>query len=212
MRRAVHIYLPMDEDLVATIRLFTQIANELSKKVWEMKEPIRHPLALRKRYYHALRAQYPQVASRVLEYIIKIVAGCYSPKKFRKLDNAVEFKKDFALFDKRLFKIEGDQIVLWTINGRKRYPFVWPKVGRFQKMWECKEDVDSITLQIKKERIVGYVCLTVPAGKPREVKHIVVSIPQWCDCCVMGRDWRDCIFLKFQSHNGAIAAEVARLA
>jgi hypothetical protein len=36
----------------------------------------------------------------VLEYIIKIVAGCYSKKKREKLEAPAVFKKDFALLDK----------------------------------------------------------------------------------------------------------------
>ena len=34
----------------------------------------------------------------------------------------------------------------------------------------------------------------------------MVSIPQWCDCCIMEKMTYD-LLLTFQSHNGAIAAK-----
>ena len=44
---------------------------------------------------------------------------------------------------------------------------------------------------------------------PNPGEHILVSIPQWCDCCWFSEDKR-ALHLEFQSHNGAIAAGQSR--
>jgi len=173
MKRTVPIKLPADDSLVKTIQLFTQIANEVSKQVWELKTPIRNFVTLYKHCYHNLRTKYPHVNSRFIEYILRIVAGCYSPKKFRKLEEAVVFKRDFALLDKRLFTIKDGHITLWTIDGRKEFPFVLPKVGRFLELWKRKEDVDSITLKVRNGEVIGFLCLTIPESEPKDAKHFV---------------------------------------
>jgi len=41
----------------------------------------------------------------------------------------------------------------------------------------------------------------------RQADRILVSIPQWCDCCLLKLNWTATQDFEFQSHNGAIAAQ-----
>jgi hypothetical protein len=100
VKRTIPILLPKDGDLLATMRLFRNLANEVSRMAFEVRDKLNRKFDLRRHCYHTLRKRYPKVNSRVLEYIIKIVAGCYSKKKREKLEAPAVFKKDFALLDK----------------------------------------------------------------------------------------------------------------
>jgi IS605 OrfB family transposase len=154
--------LPKDADLLATMRLFKDIANEVSKIAFGARDQLKKKFDLRRHCYPILRERYPNVNGRVLEYIIKVVAGCYSKKKRKKLKEPVVFKKDFALFDKRLFKFNGQTLTIWTVAGRKEFPFTFVPVKRFRELWERKTDVDSITLKEHNGKIIAHVCLTIP--------------------------------------------------
>jgi IS605 OrfB family transposase len=173
MRRTVPILLPKDDDLLVTMRLFKDIANEVSKVAFEAREQLKGKFDLRRRAYSVFRERYPQVNSRLLEIIIRVVAGCYSKKKCKKLEAPAMFKKDFALLDKGLLRFDGQTLIVWTIAGRKKYPFTFVPVKRFQELWERKVDVDSITLKERNGKIVAYVCLTIPEPTFGGALHIV---------------------------------------
>jgi len=181
MKKTIPIYLPKDADLLATMRLFRTVANEVAKIAWEIKDKLKGKFELRRHCYPIIRSRYPQVNSRVLEYIIKVVNGCYSKKKRRKLKNPVEFRKDFLLFDKRLFKFNDEYITIWTVAGRKEFPFVFAPAKRFRQWWERKEDIDSITLKEGSDYIVGFVCLTIPDPvKKPAVRFVGVDVGSEC--------------------------------
>jgi putative transposase len=173
VRRTVPVLLPKDPDLLATMRLFREIANEVSRVAFEVREQLKGYPSLRRHCYPLLRQRYPTVNSRVLEYIIKIVAGVYSKKKRKKLKEPAEFKKDFALFDKRLFRFNGQVLTIWTVAGRKDFPFRLAPSARFLSWWKKKTDIDSIILKECNDKIIGYVCLTVPEPPPATPQHFV---------------------------------------
>jgi putative transposase len=173
VRKTIPILLPKDADLLVTMQLFKDIANEVSKIAFEVRDQLKKRFDLRRHCYHILRERYPNVNGRVLEYIIRVVAGCYSKKKRKKLKEPVVFKKDFALFDKRLFKFNGQTLTIWTVAGRKEFPFTFVPVKRFQEWWERKIDVDSIMLKERNGKIVAHVCLTIPMPTPTTAKHFV---------------------------------------
>ena len=166
MRRTIPILLPNDSDLVATIKLFTQIANEVSEMAFKLDKVKRW--TLRRQFYSLLRQKYPTVNSRVLEYALRVVTGCYTAKKRRKMKSKepVRFKQEFALFDKRLFtlKFKGTtgECRIWTVAGRKTLPFTLPPVSRFKEWWKQKEDVDSMVLKVRNGKIIAHACLTIP--------------------------------------------------
>jgi len=173
MRRTIPILLPNDSDLVATIKLFTQIANEVSEMAFKLDKVKRW--TLRRQFYSLLRQKYPTVNSRVLEYVLRVVTGCYTAKKRRKMKSKepVRFKQEFALFDKRLFSFNGDCVTIWTIAGRKEFPFKLPPVSRFMELWERKEDIDSMVLKVRDGRVVAHVCLTIPDPPLRQFTYMV---------------------------------------
>jgi IS605 OrfB family transposase len=181
LKKTIPILLPKDPDLLATMRLFRDIANEVSKIAFEAREQLKKRFDLRRSCYPILRERYPSVNSRVLEYIIKVVAGCYSKKKRKKLKEPVEFKRDFALLDKRLFKFNERTLTVWTVAGRKEFPFTFVPVRRFQDWWERKTDVDSIILKECNGKIIAHVCLTIPISPVRDVKHFV-GIDRGAEC------------------------------
>ena len=181
MRKTVPILLPKDDDLLATMRLFKDIANEVSQIAFGVRGQLKRKFDLRRHCYSLLRERYPQVNSRVLEYIIKVVAGCYSKKKRRRLKEPVQFKKDFALFDKRLFKFHDGVLTVWTVAGRKEFPFTFVPVKRFQKLWERKTDVDSIVLKEHNGKIIAHVCLTIPESTFVDAKHFI-GIDRGAEC------------------------------
>jgi len=74
LKKTIPILLPKDPDLLATMRLFRDIANEVSKMAFEAREQLKKRFDLHRSCYPILRERYPNVNSRVLEYIIKVVA------------------------------------------------------------------------------------------------------------------------------------------
>jgi len=174
------------------MRLFRTIANEVSKIAWEIKDNLNGNFDLWRYCYPIIRAQYPQVNSRMLDYIIRIVGGCYTKKKRSKLKEPVEFHRDFLLFDKRLFSFNGNHITIWTVAGHKELPFTFVPAKRFRQWWEMKEDIDSIILVERpnhngcKEngvngKIVGFVCLTIPDPvKKNPLRFVGVDIGAEC--------------------------------
>jgi IS605 OrfB family transposase len=181
VKRTIPILLPKDADLLATMRLFKDIANEVSKIAFGARNQLKKKFDLRRHCYPILRERYPNVNGRVLEYIIKVVAGCYSKKKRKTLKEPVVFKKDFVLFDKRLFKFNEQTLTIWTVTGRKEFPFTFVPVKRFQEWWERKTDVDSITLKERNGKIVAHVCLTIPMSTHATAKYFV-GIDRGAEC------------------------------
>jgi putative transposase len=181
LKKTIPILLPKDPDLLATMRLFRDIANEVSKMAFEAREQLKKRFDLRRFCYPILRERYPNVNSRVLEYIIKVVAGCYSKKKRKKLKEPVEFKSDFALLDKRLFKFNERTLTVWTVAGRKEFPFTFVPVRRFREWWGRKTDVDSIILKERNGKIIAHVCLTIPMPPSGDAKHFV-GIDRGAEC------------------------------
>jgi putative transposase len=173
VKRTIPILLPKDGDLLATMRLFRNLANEVSRMAFEVRDKLNRKFDLRRHCYPTLRERYPQVNSRVLEYIIKIVAGCYSKRKCEKLEEPAVFKKDFALLDKRLFRFDGQTLNIWTIAGRKEYPFTFVPTRRFKELWEKATDIDSIILKKCNGKIIAHVCLTIPTPQENAGNHYV---------------------------------------
>jgi IS605 OrfB family transposase len=165
--------LPKDDDLVKTMKLFREIANEVSQLAFQVREQLKGYPSLRRYCYPTLRQRYPTVNSRVLEYAIRIVAGVYSKKQRMKLKKPAEFKKDFALFDKRLFSFNGQTVKIWTVAGKKEFPFFLVSSARFLNWWERKTDIDSIILKEGNGRIIAHVCLTVPKPLPVTPRRFV---------------------------------------
>jgi putative transposase len=149
---------------------------------FEIRDQLKGKYDLRRHCYSTLRQRYPHVNSRVLEFVIKVVAGCYSEKNRKKMEKPAKFKKDFALFDKRLFKFNGQTVKIWTVAGKKEFPFVFVPVKRFKKWWNQKTDIDSITLKECNGKIIGHVCLTVPEPAPVVVSQRFVGIDLGAEC------------------------------
>ena len=173
MRRTVPVLLKKDDDLVNTMRLFREIANEASRMVFPVRDQLKKYGRLRKYCYRVLRQRYPTVNSRVVEFALKVVAGAYLGKNGKRLKKPVEFKKNFVLFDKRLFKFKGQTLRIWTVAGRKDFPFLLVPSGRFLGWWEKKIDVDSIILKEHGDKIIAHVCLTVPEPLPVTPRRFV---------------------------------------
>jgi len=173
VKRTVPVLLPEDKDLVKTMRLFREIANEVSKMAFAVREQVNGYLSLRKHCYPVLRQRYPTVNSRVLEYVLKIVGGVYSKKNSKKLEKPAEFKRDFALLDKRLFRFNGQTLTIWTVAGRKSFPFFLVPSRRFLNWWKRKTDIDSIILKKCGDNIIAHVCLTVPEPLPVTPRRFV---------------------------------------
>jgi IS605 OrfB family transposase len=158
------------------------MANEVSRMAFGIRDQLKGKFDLRRRCYPILRQHYPHVNSRVLEFVIKVVAGCYSEKKRREMEEPAKFKKDFALFDKRLFKFNGQTVRIWTVAGSKEFPFTFVPVRRFKELWGKKTDIDSIVLKECNGKIVGHVCLTIPDPPPVVVKQRFVGIDLGAEC------------------------------
>jgi putative transposase len=181
VKRTIPILLPKDEDLLETMRLFRAMANEVSQIAFGIRNQLKGKFDLRRHCYPTLRQRYPHVNSRVLEFVIKVVAGCYSGKNQKKMEKPAKFKKDFALFDKRLFRFNGETVNIWTVAGRKDFPFTFVPVRRFRELWEKKTDIDSIILKECNGKIIGHVCLTIP-DPPVVVKQRFVGIDLGAEC------------------------------
>jgi IS605 OrfB family transposase len=114
--------------------------------------------------------------------VIRVVARCYSEKNRKKMKKPAEFKKDFALLNKRLFKIKGQNVEIWTVAGRKEFPLIFVPVKRFERWWEKKTDIDSITLKECNGKIIGHVCLTIPDPTPVVGSQRFVGIDLGAEC------------------------------
>jgi putative transposase len=173
VKRTVPVLLPEDKDLVNTMQLFREIANEASRMVFPARAQLTNYPTVRKYCYSVLRQRYPTVNSRVLEFALKVVSNAYSGKNGRRLKKPPEFKKDFVLFDKRLFKFDGQTLRIWTVAGRKDFPFFLVPSRRFLDWWGKKTDIDSITLKKCGDNIIAHVCLTVPEPLPVTPRRFV---------------------------------------
>ena len=91
-------------------------------------------------------------------------------------------------------------------------------------LWECEGEIEGDCFNPTMVRLLRHLGVelktltklfqshngAIAATKQRKRLQtvILVSIPQWCDCCAVGFNDSLYAFTLFQSHNGAIAAVV----
>ena len=173
VKRTVQIIIENDPDLRATLDAFQQVCSALSPLCWNNGKPFGrrklHDVA-----YHQVKGI---VRAQMTQTALRLVAGCYSKKKRKKLTEPVKFKRPFACFlvgkrgrDAR-FCPDGT-ISLWTVGGRKRLRYYLPSyVG---SLFHSATQINSITVKERNGKLIGYVCITLPP--PEATGTILVGV------------------------------------
>ena len=105
--------------LWATMLLANKCCNWISEKAWETKQ-FSMP-KLQKAFYYAARDMFWQLSAQaVLQCISKVADGYKLDKKTQRT-----FRELGAItYDLRILSWKSDSVSIWTIDGRKKIPFV----------------------------------------------------------------------------------------
>lgn len=177
VRRTAQIVIEPDDDLKATLKKFTQLANEISPVGWNNGKPLK-ALALHKAVYYSIKGK---LSSQLTCSAIRLTSGAYSAAKSNghKSKKPIKFKKPFALFligeRGRDADFRKDRTLsIWTIAGRKRLTYDVPDY--FKSMFEQAKRIDSITVKVRNGKLIGYVALTIDIPETQGILPIGIDL------------------------------------
>jgi len=130
VERTAQIIIDWDDELARTLRVFTEIQNEISPVCFNNGEPL-SALSLHKKVYHKVKGR---LNAQMTCTAIRLTAGAYFSAKHNghKITKPFRFKKPRALFlvGKRGrdadFRKDG-KLSIWTVGGRKKLSYSIPK-------------------------------------------------------------------------------------
>ncbi|MGH3089425.1 MAG: RNA-guided endonuclease InsQ/TnpB family protein [Rubrobacteraceae bacterium] len=145
---------PQHEALLETLRRVNEAANHVSGVAWETRTFGKH--ALQKKTYYDLRERFSLSAQVVVRLLAK-VADAYRLDKRRKR----VFKPLGAIaYDDRILSWKPDNVSIWTVEGRRKIPFVCD--GRAAALLERRRGESDLVYREGK----WYLLATVEVEEP----------------------------------------------
>ena len=153
----------------ASVRKTLEVANDacnwISVKAWEHQE-FRQP-ALHKIVYYAVRERFGLSSQMVVRCIAKVVDAYRLDKKVQRT-----FRKHGAFpYDDRILSwdLEGQTISIWTLEGRKRFPF---ECGERQKAQLASRQGESDLIYHRGKFYLAATC-NVETPAPGDVEEFL---------------------------------------
>ena len=195
VERTAQIIIDWDDELARTLRVFTEIQNEISPVCFNNGEPL-SALSLHKKVYHKVKGR---LNAQMTCTAIRLTAGAYFSAKHNghKITKPFRFKKPRALFlvGKRGrdadFRKDG-KLSIWTVGGRKKISYSIPKY--FKQYFERAVLIDSITVKIKKGKLIGYVSLKIDVKEAKPIHPIGVDLNETNAVVAVNQD-NDVLFI-----------------
>ena len=177
VERTAQIVIDWDDDLAETLKVFTDIQNEISPICFNGGKPL-SALALHKKVYHSVKGR---LNAQMTCTAIRLTAGAYVAAKHNghKITKPFMFKKLHALFlvGKRgrdaNFRKDG-KLSIWTIGGRKKLSYTVPDY--FKPYFESAAIIDSIVVKIKNVKLIGYVSLRIEVDEAEPIHPVGVDL------------------------------------
>ena len=177
VERTAQIVIDWDDDLAETLKVFTDIQNEISSVCFNGGKPL-SALALHKKVYHSAKGR---LNAQMTCTAIRLTAGAYVAAKHNghKITKPFMFEKPHALFlvGKRGrdadFRKDG-KLSIWTIGGRKKLSYTVPDY--FKPYFESATIIDSIVVKIKNGKLIGYVSLRIEVDKAESIHPVGVDL------------------------------------
>ena len=176
-QRTAQIVIEPDEDLRDTIGIFTDICNEISSTAWKSGKPL-GALDLHRATYSKIKGA---ISSQLTCTTIRLTAGAYVAAKSNghKIERPFKWIKPFALFlvGKRgrdaNFRKDG-MLSIWTTNGRKHLKYSVPDY--YTEMFENAVEIDSIIVKQRRDKLIGYVALTVEIQEAKGIHPVGIDL------------------------------------
>ena len=200
IQRTIPLIIPFDEDLINTVKEYTRAQNIVSPTCHNNGEKPLSRLKLHEATYYELRDK-TDLPSQMVCSVMRSVSSAYANRELarrkqerknqrkknklkkeqkEKPNNPIGFKKESALFlagvgtgKDASFKSDGS-LSIATIKDRKKLIYRIPEP--FQKDFKTAVSVDSITLTLDKNRLRGYVTITLEVPEPNGVKPVGVDL------------------------------------
>jgi len=193
VQRTAQIVIEPDEDVKATLNAFRDICNQVSPVCWNDGKPITKPLPLHKATYPSVKGR---LSSQLTCTAIRLVASRYVSAKSNKhkLKKPIQFRQPFALFlvGKRGrdadFKKDAT-LSIWTVVGRKRLSYSVPNY--FKPMLEKATEIESITVKVRGEKLIGYVALSIEVPDASGVIPVGIDLNETNALVAVSSDGRE---------------------
>jgi IS605 OrfB family transposase len=164
MQRTIQSPLPLDPDLVETVRQYNVAANVTIDHGWNVREYNKNVLHFAT-YGHVremlpgLQSSLVQCARDMASASLKLAKGkgwnCKKPVK--KPMSAIRYnQRTFSAF------LDGMYISVSTIAGRKRYPI---RIPRYFDKW-IHGNIVSLVISVKKHRCIALLSVELPDNPP----------------------------------------------
>jgi len=175
--RTAQIVIEPDEDLRNTLGAFTDICNDISPTAWNKGKPL-GALDLHRATYSKTKGR---ISSQLTCTAIRLTAGAYVAAKSNghKIEKYFKWKRGFALFlvGKRgrdaSFRRDGT-LSIWTMEGRKHLKYSIPDY--FTETLEGAVEIDSIVVKQRKDKLIGYVALTVEVQEAKGIHPVGIDL------------------------------------
>jgi len=146
-----------DNDLILTIKQYTNALNFVSQSAFANNEKVKNPLKLQKQYYFDVREKF-NLPSQMSCKIFRDIAGKYKANK-RKLKKAISFKETHINYTfNRDFIFKDDILSITTINGRKKFKV---NICDYYKKLLDKSIRYSDSILVKDRKGNLYFCLVI---------------------------------------------------
>ncbi len=199
IKRTVTILLPKDPDLLATVKAFQQVQQELSQPCYNQGKPL-GAIALQRECYHSLKGK---LSAQMTISAIRMVAGAYKSAKSnnKPITKPFGFQRAKALFlvgqrgRDADFRADGT-LSIWTVGGRKRLNYRVPKA--FQPTLFLALEIDSLTVIERDGKLVGRVRVTLAAPEPKGIHPVGIDLNETNTLVAVDADNRE-LFISGQA-------------
>lgn len=178
IKRTVPILLPNDSDLLATVKTFQQVQQELSGSCYNQGGKPLGAIALQHKCYDSVKGK---LSAQMTISAIRLVAAAYKSAKSnqKRTTKPFDFRRARALFlvgqrgRDADFRADGT-LSIWTVGGRKRLNYQVPEALLY--IFSNALEIDSLTVIERNGKLVGRVRVTLEAPEPKGIHPVGIDL------------------------------------
>lgn len=178
IKRTVPILLPKDPDLLATVKTFQQVQQELSGSCYNQGGKPLGAIALQHKCYDSVKGK---LSAQMTISAIRLVAATYKTAKSnqKRTTKPFDFRRARALFlvgqrgRDADFRADGT-LSIWTVGGRKRLNYKVPEA--LQYIFSNALEIDSLTVIERDGKLVARVRVTLEAPEPKGIHPVGIDL------------------------------------
>jgi len=180
MQRAISLNIPIEDEILETIKQYNIICNLHVQKCFELKTNSKNKL--HEALYREIRKQFPDFPSALIQCARDNAVEMLKGNKYKRKTTKSLFSS--IRFDLRTSKVflESEQLQLTTIKGRKKYSIKIPKYFYKYFSWKIKGVIVGVHRKKCRIKVVVENGTAVTSSNNKDVLGIDLGINNFAVC------------------------------